>query len=62
MNHVSELRDELCQMFHRLKAGKASLKEATEMNNSAGKIMQSIKVQLDYARLREEKPDIAFIK
>lgn len=62
MNHVTELREELCQMFQKLKEGKASLREATEMNNAAGKIMQSIKAQLDHARLREEKPDIAFLK
>lgn len=49
-------------MFKNLKEGKASIREATEMNNAAGKIMQSIKAQLEHSRLREEKPDIAFLK
>lgn len=62
MQHVNELRDELSKLFIKLKDGNANLKEATEMNNAAGKIMQSLKAQLDHARLRQEKPDIAFLK
>lgn len=31
------------------------------MNNSAGKIIQSLKVELDYAALRQEQPSISFL-
>jgi hypothetical protein len=32
------------------------------MNNTAGKIIHAQRVQLEYAELRKEEPDIAFMK
>jgi len=36
-------------------------KDAVEINNTAGKIISSAKVQLAYAALRGEKPEIEFL-
>ena len=41
---------------------KEEVKIATEMNNTAGKIINAQRVQLEYADLRKEQPDIDFMK
>tara|TARA_R100000808_G_C2096281_1_gene114891 strand:- start:117 stop:305 length:189 start_codon:yes stop_codon:yes gene_type:complete len=60
MKNMTELRDELGKVFDRLEAGDLSTKIAAEMNNSAGKMINSVKVQLEYAALRKETPRIPF--
>jgi len=62
MKSMTELRDELCKVFKGLGSGAVDPKVASEMNNSAGKIINTAKVQLEYASLRGEKPNIAFLK
>ena len=59
---AKQLRDELAGVFSELKQGKADIRRATELANIAGKMIQSAKAQLEHARLREEKPDIDFLK
>ncbi len=54
MKNVTELRDELTKVFHELKAGEIQVKTASEMNNTAGKIINSLKVELEYNQLRGE--------
>ena len=61
MKNIKELRIELSQVFMDLKAGKLDVKAAAEMNNAAGKIINTVKVQLEYAALKE-KPNIDFLK
>ena len=62
MKNVKELRNELSNVFRNLKEGKIDAKTASAMNNSASKIINTIKVQLDYAGKRKEKPVIDFMK
>jgi hypothetical protein len=62
MNHISELTTELSALYHSLKDGTIEVKIATEMNNTAGKIINAQRVQLEYADLRKEQPDIDFMK
>ena len=57
---LDELREQLCEVFDGLRSGSLLAKEAKEMNNAAGKIIGSLKVQLEYYHLREEKPEIPF--
>ena len=61
MKNVEELRTELSGVFMRLKEGDLSHSDAKELNNSAGKMINSAKVEMEYYALREEKPDIAFL-
>jgi len=62
MNTIAELRDELFEIFTDLKSGKIEPKIACEMNNSAGKIINTAKVQLDYYALRKEIPSLPFLE
>ena len=62
MKHISELTTELSALYEGLKNGTTDVKVATEMNNTAGKIINAQRVQLEYAELRKEQPDIAFMK
>jgi hypothetical protein len=62
MKHISELTTELSALYDGLKNGSIDAKVATEMNNTAGKIINAQRVQLEYAELRKEEPDIAFMK
>jgi hypothetical protein len=62
MKHISELSTELSALYEGLKNGTVEVKTAAEMNNTAGKIIHAQRVQLEYAALRKEEPDIAFMK
>ena len=62
MKHISELTTELSALYDGLKNGSIDVKIATEMNNTAGKIINAQRVQLEYAELRNEQPDIDFMK
>ena len=62
MKHISELTTELSELYQGLKNGTMDVKVATEMNNTAGKIINAQRVQLEYADLRKEQPDIDFMK
>jgi hypothetical protein len=48
-------------LFEQLKAGEIDLKQAKEMNNTAGKIIATAKVQLEYAAMTNTTPDIDFL-
>ena len=61
MKSINELRDELLKLFMDIKSGEADVKAAGEMNNTAGKIINSVKVELEYAALRKVEPVIAFL-
>jgi hypothetical protein len=62
MKHISELSTELSALYEGLKNGTIEVKVAAEMNNTAGKIIHAQRVQLEYAALRKEQPDIAFMR
>lgn len=61
MKNITQLRAELSKVFSELRAGTIKAKEAAEMNNTAGKIINSVKVEIEYYALRKEKPEIAFL-
>ena len=62
MKDIDELRAELCKLFDGIKSEAINHKQAKEMNNAAGKIINSLKVQLEYAHLRKESPNIDFLE
>ena len=61
-NNITELRDELLQVFDGLRSGKIKPPMAKEINNTAGKIIGSVKVQLEFCKLAGSKPDIKFLE
>ena len=61
MKNVTELRDQLSQVFTDLRSGDIKHTDAAEFANIAGKMINSAKVQLDYYALRKESPNIDFL-
>lgn len=61
MKTINELRDELLGLYGDIKAEAVDVKKAAEMNNTAGKIIQSVKAELEYAALRKVEPVIPFL-
>ena len=52
---VESLRDKLSEIFDALRDGDIAHKEAKEISNLAGKMINSAKVQLDYHSLRKDE-------
>lgn len=61
MTTITDIRNDLITVFNKLRDGEMEAKDAFEINNTAGKIISSAKVQLAYAALRGEKPEIPFL-
>ena len=59
--NVVDLRSELLNVFSELRAGTVDLPMAQELNNTAGKVLNTIKVELAKAALCGEKPQIKFL-
>lgn len=59
--NAKELRNNLLDAYSELRSDQISIKAAAEVSNLAGKITGTIKLQLEYAKLRKEKPDIEFL-
>jgi hypothetical protein len=61
MKNITELNKHLTDLYTALKDGTIDVKTAAEMNNTAGKIINVQKVQLEYAALRNDRPNINFL-
>jgi hypothetical protein len=61
MKNVNELRDQLAIVFAGLQSGNIPHKDAAELANLAGKMINSAKVQVEYYTLRKESPEIPFL-
>jgi 5-formyltetrahydrofolate cyclo-ligase len=61
MKNVEELRTRLSEVFIGLQDGTIKHKDASELANLAGKMINSAKVQVEYYALRKEAPLIPFL-
>ena len=61
MKNIIELRNEIIEVFDSLKSNKMDYKKAKELNHSAGKIMTSLKMQMEYSKLHKKKVKIEFM-
>lgn len=61
MKNVVQLREELCGVFDRLNAKTIEVELADSLVNTAGKIIKSAKLELEYSALRKERPIIEFL-
>ena len=61
MKTAGELRDSLAAVFAELRSGAIKAADAAELANLAGKMIKSAQVQVEYAALRKESPEIAFL-
>ena len=55
IDNVESLRNNLSAVFDALRDGDIAHKEAKEISNLAGKMINSAKVQLDYHALRQDE-------
>jgi hypothetical protein len=61
MKHMSELRDKLSKVFEDLHSKRIELATAKEMVNAAGKIINSVNIELKGYELAKKEPNIPFI-
>jgi hypothetical protein len=58
---INELRDQLLDGFAWVQADPRRANQVKEMTNAAGKVLGTLKAQLEYAVLRGEEPEIPFL-
>jgi hypothetical protein len=58
---MTELRDALLDSFEQLRQDPKRMLQARELANEAGKIIGTVKAQLEYSLLRGEEPEIPFM-
>lgn len=59
--NITELRDQLLEAFDQLKGDPRRALQAKELTNTAGKVISTLKAQIEYAMLRGEEPNIPFM-
>ena len=62
MKTMKELRERLVNLNDGLEKGTMDLKTVAELHNGIGKIINTVRTQLEYSKLRKEKPQIDFMK
>jgi hypothetical protein len=62
MQNIKELRNSLAENYELMKKREMSLKLGKELANTAGKLLGTLKVELEYNKLTDTKPDIDFLK
>ena len=62
MKTIKEAREKLVELSSQLESGAMDLKTVAEMHNGIGKIINTVRTQLEYSKLRKEKPQIDFMK
>lgn len=58
---INELRDELLTAYEWVKSDPRRANQVKEMANTAGKVLGTLKLQLEYAAMKGEEPDIPFM-
>lgn len=58
---INELRDQLLDAFEAVKTDPRRAHQVKEMTNAAGKVLGTLKAQLEYSLLKGEEPDIPFM-
>lgn len=61
INDINELREELIAAYDWVKTDPRRANQVKEMVNAAGKILGTVKAQIEYAMLKGEEPDIPFM-
>ena len=59
--NITELRNDLLESFEQVKKDPRRLAQAAELANTAGKIIGSIKLEMEYSLMRNEEPEIPFL-
>ena len=59
--NITELRDKVLESIVAMDADPRRVPLAKELNNSVGKVVATLRLQVDYACLRGEEPDVPFM-
>lgn len=62
MKTMTDARKKTCEILEGLEGGSVDVKTAAEMFNGIGKVINTVRTQLEYSKLRKEKPQIDFMK
>jgi len=62
MKNITDLRNELATNYTEIKADKMALDKAKELANTAGKMLTSLKVEIEYNKLNCIKTKIDFLE
>lgn len=62
ISNIKELRESLADNYHAMKAGKMQVKLGKELANTAGKMINTIKCELEYQQLMGKKEQIEFLE
>jgi hypothetical protein len=61
MQNITELRTSLADNYTKMKAGKMGLNLGKELANTAGKMINTLKVELEYNSMMSIKKEIPFL-
>ena len=61
-SNIKQLRDDMLRVYTGLRNGEVTPSEVREVNNAARTVVASCKVQLEYAKLKGEKPAVLFLE
>jgi len=62
MQNITELRNELCENYTKMKDGKMGIKLGKELTNAAGKIINSLRVEMEYYEIMGINNEIPFLE
>jgi hypothetical protein len=62
MQNITELRESLAENYTKMKTNEMSIKLGKELANTAGKIINSLKVELEYNSMMDLKNEIKFLE
>lgn len=62
INNIKELRDDLLEAYSLLKADPKRVVQVGELANTAGKVIATAKLEIEYAALRKERPEVSFLE
>lgn len=62
VSQMDVLRNDMVKMFNQVMVDRRMCPQANEVGNLGGKIMNSCKIQIEYAAKKGEKPEIDFLE
>ena len=62
MQNIKDLRNSLLDNYEKIKSKEMDLKDGKELANTAGKILNSLKIELEYNTLVGNKNKIYFLE
>lgn len=62
MQNITELRKSLSENYEAMKSGSMELKVGSELSNVAGKIINSLKIELEYNSKMDYKRKIDYLE